>query len=224
MVNLSKLTLKEAGRYSNFLTERLANVYSLQYGSKFEDSMFKIEQKHLRTKSCKDAEDETISNREGKLDLVNLEKLEEVVTTLINEKERVSIAIEKAKESIEIHYEHSVNGLPLGIDSAVAQAKTLRQFADSYYTIFARAKEKESKANGRAYTFNEEGNQVAYSYDIEETKELDFEKKIYADKEKIVRASADDLSSQVDAAMSDKIVEFTPKYNYLDSLDDLLEV
>lgn len=217
---MKKMTIKEAGRYSNFINNMLVEIYMLP-SSVLENSMYKITTKHLKSKACATAEDEIIINKENsKMKTIDLEKLETITTSLLEEKLKLSKAITQAKNSIKIQTEELGE---IGLDTTIEYAKLLRGVAEDHYRRFGTAEERELETTGHAYTFNEEGNQVPYVYDIEKIVKLDFDKSVYMKKEKDIKLLADELSQKVDTAMSEEIVEFTPKYNYLDSLDDLLE-
>lgn len=218
---MNKISIKEAGRYSNFLKQTMTEIIMMaKYEDKLSASMYNTVENHLIGNALPDAMDEVIKSEDKKLNRIDLEKLENIVDTLRKEKLELSKAITKAKEKIRIEIEDFGE---VGLDTAVEYAKFLRVLTEDYYSVFTSAEESRSESIGKRYTFNVEGNQVPYVYDIVTETTLNFKKDDYQSKERELNILADNLSDSIDRAMSEAIVDFNPSYSYLDNLDDLLK-
>ena len=83
-------------------------------------------------------------------------------------------------------------------------------------------KPSKNKKEGKAYAFNVDGNQSPYFYQIEVETKLLFDKNKIIKLDKENKKLADEISKEIDKKMSEDIIEFVPKYNYLDSVEDIL--
>lgn len=214
---MNKLTIKEAGRYSNFLKEKMNEInYLAAYG--LDNKVRTTIETHKRSEAIADGVDEEIEVEGREVDVeIDIDSLNILVDDILEEKILLAIAIGKAKKTIEI-----VDGKEvLDLDSAIEYSKTLRGFIERYYLNFTELKPSTSKKQGVGYTFNIEGNQVSYQYPIEIETTLNIDKEYYIKRLKEAKLKADKISQSIETSMSSNIVEFVPRYSYLDSLEDM---
>lgn len=213
----NKMTIKESGRYANFLNEMIQEVqYLSAYGM---DSKLKtITEVHKRSEANKEATDrEVVVEFDDKID-IEIEMLNTVVDKLVLQKIDLAEAIAKAKKSIQI----KANDRALSLDTAIEYAKLLRTISDNYYGNFIDLKESRKESKASDYTFNIEGNQITYWYEVETEVKLKFDKKMFIDKVKNTKSLADKISESIERSMISEIVEFEPEFSYLDSLEDVI--
>lgn len=214
------LSIKEAGRYSNFLQNTLQELYRLSW-SGMEPKLVEKTVLHKKSLAKEGLEDEEILvKEEGSIsEDVTLEKVVSLIDELMLEKALLTKEINLAKAEIEIEFDGKV----LGLDSAIEYAKLSRECSELFYRhLLLNREEGVSKGYDRGYTFNVEGNQVSFQYETETTTKLLFDKEEYKEKEKEMLLKADSLSEEIDKQFTRKIVNFNPKHSYLDSVNDLL--
>ena len=200
------MNLKESFRYQNYLDGLMIRA---------GDSMNKpehclsVSKNHLRKKANADAED-----MQEVVDCGDFFANDDVIrfmAYLIDEKEKLTSAINKAKGSI-----------PFDIDAAVETNK-FRQNTASRIKAMLRFTKSKKIDRGSDYKFNVEGNQVQYYYDIEvistEAFDRDSAKKLMRE----LLSKADKTSAEIDAAMINTTVSYTPPFNVNDSFEDAME-
>ena len=110
----------------------------------------------------------------------------------------------------------------MNLDAALEYAKLLRRFSESYLRPLANKKDRKSKEKRTGYAFNVEGNQTPYIYETEIITQIIFDTKSLSEKIKASNQLADTISQKIDMAMSLESVDFNPKFNYLDSPQDII--
>lgn len=214
---MEKISIKEAGRYANFLDRTLSELTGLIYGQ-LDSKLMDVTETHKKSEAYKEAEDEIIKVEfEDKID-IELDKLTNIIEKIVEEKINLANAITEAKRNIVIKVEDK----KMDLDSSIEYAKLLRKVCDDYFRILIGKKESKRKTNERAYAFNVEGNQTPYIYEVETETVLKFDKNTFIQKDKENRILADSISKEVDKAMNDDIVSFDPCYSYLDSIEDII--
>ena len=214
---MENMTIKEAGRYANFLDEIRRNFSHLTYRG-IDSKLIKRVETHKKSDAYKEAEDEIIEEEfEDTVD-VEIDILTEILDDIIEEKILLASAIAKAKKEIVI----DVDNKKMDLDSSIEYAKLLRKMSIDYFNPLICRKEKKAKRTGTAYAFNMEGNQTPYYYEIEIEETLKYNKEEYIKKDKENRLLADKISQEIDRVMNSDIVDFEPKYNYLDSMEDII--
>lgn len=219
---MSMMTMKEAGRYSNFLTNNISKLEEMSY-SGYEDKIKKVTTKHLKSLAKPELKDEIeevefdsyISNKKA-----SLEDIDNLIDQLILEKVLLTKAINQGKEKLIIEVPDME--LSLGLDSAIEFSKQIRQKSELFYSSFLNLEETSYKGEDTGYTFNIEGNQIPFVYATETKIELLFDKKKFKNREKAQILLADELSSRIDKAMTEEIIDFQPRWSYLDNIDDML--
>ena len=214
---MQKLTIKEAGRYANFLDRTLESLTMLSYRG-LESKLYETKELHKKSVSYKEAEDETIEVEYESIVDIDVEDLTDLISEIVSEKALLADRIADAKKVIKIEVDDKV----LNLDSSIEYAKLLRRVSDNYLRRLGRLKDSKKKEQRRGYAFNVEGNQTAYFYETEIITSLLFNKEELIEKDKEYRMLADKLSEKVEQAMSQELVEFEPTYSYLDTLEDVI--
>lgn len=212
------INLKDACRYSNFLESMINN---LGYLFSDKNNLYKITEVHYKSQSNPDVNDEVISEQVERKFSGQLQDMAFLYEQLLNEKLQLALAISEAKRNNFIGYIE--NGIDLDLDSAIEYNKKIRHFSLSCLRPVEGKKDAVEKTCGRGYKFNVEGNQVPYTYTVEKTYKVDYDKKILSNKSKKVLDKADRISTLIDEFMLKKIVDFVPTYNLHDSLEDIIK-
>jgi hypothetical protein len=215
------LNLKEAYRYGNFLEGLLVEM-QLEFLQ--EDYMFSVTEKHFKSKACPNTEDEIIeASQDVKYNIkgFNLHGISNLLMDIIDEKLRLSLAIEEGKKSIKIDWREKDQNLSL--DTALEYNKKLRTLANSYLERLIDNKSTECKGTGIDYSFNQEGNQMPYKYNIEIVKTINYDRNNVRTLSKKILKKTDQISILIDEAMLKEAVDFTPEFDLHDSIEEIIQ-
>ena len=204
------MNLKESYRYANYLDTLLNTAYRYLQNKGFITS---TKQNHLRSKANNEAIDEVIEVKKPyDVDFAPNDVIDFVVD-VITEKELLADAIAKAKTDTEIN-----------IDNAIAMNKKKQAFV-SVLNGIVNIKPSEKTTQGTDYKFNQQdGNQIRYYYNIEETTTIDFDRNDVKALIKKYSKECDDISAKLDAIEINTVVEHTRKYDISDTFEDLVGV
>ena len=203
------MNLKESYRYANYLDSLLRRAYSYLNSNGFVTTTV---EEHLRSKSNPDVDDERIEVKSPydveftPNDVINF------VVKVLNEKEKLSDAIAKAKSTTEID-----------IDNAVAMNKKKQQFVGVLNEI-ADIKPSETKTTGKAYKFDINGEQKPYIYDVNRKTSINFDRN---DVRKLVKKylkETDEISSKLDLIEITTQVDIEPRFDVNDKFEELVVV
>lgn len=202
------MNLKESYRYANYLDTLLSTAYHYLQNKGFTTT---TKQNHLRSKANSEASDEIVEvQKPYDVDFTPNDVIDFVVG-VITEKESLVDAIAKAKAGTEIN-----------IDNAVAMNKKKQAFVAVLNGI-ANIKPSEKTTQGTDYKFNQQdGNQIRYYYNIEETTIIDFDRNDVKALIKKYSKECDDISAKLDAIEINTIVEHIQKYDINDTFEDLV--
>ena len=128
----------------------------------------------------------------------------------IDEKERLANAIAVAKANAEIN-----------IDNAVAMNKKKQGFV-SVLNGMADIKATENIVSGSDYKFNQEGNQVKYFYNIEQSTVIDFDRNDIRNLVKKYLKETDEISTKLDIIEITTEVEFTPSWDINSKFEEVV--
>lgn len=215
---MEKMTMKEAGRYANFLNKTIDELIYLSTYS-MDSKIYSITEIHKKSASYKDAVDETIEvefEDDIEIEIPNLTKLLE---DLFYDKSFLAESIAEAKKDLIIKIDDNTD---MNLDAAIEYAKLLRRFSDSYLRVLAEKKDKKTKERRTGYAFNVEGNQTPYIYEAEVITTITYDRKPLSEKIKINNLLADRISERIDLAMNLESVNFMPKFSYLDRPEDII--
>ena len=202
------MNLKESYRYANHLDTLLNTAYRYLQNKGFITT---TKQNHLRSKANSEAIDEIVEvQKPYDVDFTPNDVIDFVVG-VITEKELLADAIAKAKTGTEIN-----------IDNAVAMNKKKQAFV-SVLNGIVNIKPSEKTTQGTDYKFNQQdGNQIRYYYNIEETTTINFDRNDVKSLIKKYSKECDDISAKLDAIEINTIVEHTQKYDISDTFEDLV--
>ena len=201
------MNLKESYRYANYLDSLLRRAYSYLNSNGFVTTTV---EEHLRSKSNPDVDDERIEVKSPydveftPNDVINF------VVKVLNEKEKLSDAIAKAKSTTEID-----------IDNAVAMNKKKQQFVGVLNEI-ADIKPSETKTTGKAYKFDINGEQRPCIYDVNRKTSINFDRN---DVRKLVKKylkETDEISSKLDLIEITTQVDIEPRFDVNDKFEELV--
>lgn len=204
------MNLKESYRYANHLDTLLSTAYRYLQNKGFITT---TKQNHLRSKANNEASDEIVEIQKPYDAKFTPNNVINFVVDVITEKESLTNAIAKAKAGTEIN-----------IDNAVAMNKKKQAFV-SVLNVIVNIKPSEKTTQGTDYKFNQQdGNQIRYYYNIEETTTIDFDRNDVKSLIKKYSKECDDISAKLDAIEINTIVEHIQKYDVNDTFEDLMGV
>lgn len=201
------MILKEAYRYQNYLQRLISSTERMLSNRAFVTI---TKQEHLRKKANSDANDETIilpkpDNEEySPMDIINF------LVKAIEEKEKLSLAIESAKKETSID-----------MDAAMSMNRVKQDFI-SFLSELSKIKSSETKINGIAYTFNVNKEQVAYQYEIKEVTTIDYNRDDVKKLIKKYKKETDDISNELDRLMIITEVHYSPIWDIDTPFEDIL--
>lgn len=203
------MNLKESYRYANYLDTLLSTAYRYLQNKGFTTT---TKQNHLRSKANSEASDEIVEVQKPYDVDFNPNDVIDFVVSVITEKELLANAIAKAKSGAEIN-----------IDNAVAMNKKKQAFV-SVLSGIVNIKPSEKVTQGTDYKFNQQdGNQIRYYYNIEETTTIDFNRNDVKALIKKYSKECDDISAKLDAIEINTTIDFVPKYDITDTFEDLVK-
>ena len=198
------MNLKESYRYANYLDTLLNTAYRYLQNKGFTTT---TKQNHLRSKANSEASDEIVEVQKPYDVEFTPNDVIDFVVGVITEKELLANAIAKSKSGAEIN-----------IDNAVAMNKKKQAFV-SVLSGIVNIKPSEKTTQGTDYKFNQQdGNQIRYYYNIEETTIIDFNRNDVKALIKKYSKECDDISAKLDAIEINTIVEHTQKYDISDTI------
>ena len=164
---------------------------------------------HLRKAVNPEAEDVTEVVDDG--EFVSADTVMAFMAHLIEEREKLSIAIGAAKASI-------------GFDmDAAIETNKFRQSLNGSIRKMLRFVGTKKKTTEMGYKFDINGQQVPYRYDVEVTTTERYDKEAAKTMMRETIAKADEVSAAIDAALINTAVAYEPPYDVNESFDDVLE-
>ena len=211
------MNLKESYRYHNFLDTNISTLLSYL---RYENNVIKVTESHQKSKSNNEAQDEEIDATTERQYSCKIEDITYLVKQLVDEKLKLSLAIEDAKKDVLLDW--TEDGKNLTLDSAIEFNKNVRNIV-SNLKYLVDLKSSEFKKTGKDFKFNVNGDQVPYQYNIEVKKEIDYDRNIIKELYKKLVTKADTISTQIDEAMLKDCVNYTPIYDLHDSVAEVVE-
>lgn len=199
------MNLKEAFRYQRFLDNMFDQAI---------ETMYRQSKKVLKTHHCSKVVD-------GAEDFVEEEESEQLFATddviafseyLIFTRQHLGNAITKAKATTEID-----------IDAEVG-ANRLRQRTHEALKRILSFRPKKTKETGCGYSFNNEGNQAPYRYEIDVEYSDNFDREAAKTKMVNIAAEADRISKEIEMAIVNTNVDYEPMLDVNRSFEDNMEL
>ena len=201
------MNLKESYRYANYLDELLSTAYTYLRNKGFVTTTV---EEHLRKQSNPDVGNETIEVQKPFDVEFTPNDVIDFVVKVITEKEKLSAAIAKAKNTTDVN-----------IDNAIAMNKKKQGFV-SVLNGIADIKPSETITTGNDYKFNNEGNQVKYFYNIKKITTIDYNR---TDVKKLIKKylkETDEISAKLDLIEITTQVDFVPAWDVNEKFEELV--
>lgn len=197
------MILKEAFRYQNYLKTLQNDIY---VHLRNRDNVVKNTETHYYSKSNNDKNDEEIVTV-GKIEP---NKLIELIKEVIAEKIAVTNAISKAKKSCEYD-----------IDALLETNKFMNNFVDCLKGLNV-IESKETKTTGLDYKFNLNGEQLSYKYPVTTVSTINFDRNETRKMANKYSKQITDTSNLIDEINVTLKVDFEPKFDINDTVEDIL--
>lgn len=205
---IEMLVLKEAFRYQNLLDNYINEaLYMLQN----ENFIISKKQIHNRKKVNKDAENEEIDITYDEYDFTPGQLIDFLVS-VVDEKSRLTEAITTAKRKMDID-----------IDSTIAMNRVRQRCLFTFVNMMDH-KTNTIESQGTDFKFNENGDQVKYVYPMTVVSKINFDRNDVRNLSRKWRKESDDLSMKLDLLEVTTEVDFTPKWDFDDSLEDAIKL
>ena len=194
------MNLKEAFQAQNKLGELMG--YIILYLSD-SDNVMTITEKHLRSKALAGQQDESVDASCKAEEGFDVGRLLGIWEELMEEKNRLSTAIGKAKADMDFN-----------LDAAVDENKSRRAFLSTLQKLANRKSSHElEKGAGRGYVFNNEGNPTSYCYDIDRIMTIDYDRNKVRAMVKELNRLSNEVSIKIDEALLQTPVDYTPRFD-----------
>ena len=200
------MILKDAYRYQKCLSTMIGQAETLLLNNSFVTS---TTQKHNRKKANSEAEDEIIEVDKPITDFTAMDVIN-FIADAIKEKQKISDAIVAAKRNTDID-----------IDSSISLNKIKQEYI-GYLRLLAAMDSSERKTYGTDYKFDVDGKQTSYRYEVIETTTIDFDRNDVRGLAKKLQKECDNISSKLDLIELTTDVEFTPKWDVNDTLEEVI--
>lgn len=202
------MNLKESFRYQNFLEDLMSEA---SCSLRNREHCLVTKKAHFRKKANPDAENiiETVETE----DFYNNDIVVKFMQWLIEERNRLTTAIVKAKTSLDFD-----------LDAVFETNKFRHRFTSTLRDMLRYTVPKKTIEQGRDYKFNNEGNQTPYVYDIEVVSSAAYDTDTA---KKVMREAAtesDRISTMIDLAMINTTVDYEPTFDVNDSWDDVMKI
>lgn len=201
------MNLKESYRYANYLDDLLSTAYTYLRNKGFVTTTV---EEHLRKQSNPDVENEVIEVQKPYDVEFKPNDVIDFVVKIIEEKDKLSSAIAKAKSTTEID-----------IDNAIAMNKKKQGFV-SVLNGIADIKPNEKKSTGKGYKFDINGEQKPYIYDVNSKTTIDFNRTDVRNLVKKYLKETDEISAKLDLIEITTQVDFVPTWDVNEKFEELV--
>ena len=201
------MNLKESYRYANYLDGLLSTAYTYLRNKGFVTTTV---EEHLRKQSNPDVENETIEVQKPFDVEFKPNDVIDFVVKVITEKEKLSDAIAKAKNTTDIN-----------IDNAISMNKKKQVFV-SVLNGIADIKPSEIKTTSKSYKFDINGEQKPYVYDVNRKTSINFDRNDVRNLIKKYLKETDEISAKLDLIEITTQVDFTPTWDVNEKFEELV--
>lgn len=202
------MNLKASFQHQKTLKRNIEKIVS--YLSYPKNNTLDVTQKHCKKEFVDSKEDEIKSlNSNRDLDFP-VDDILKTLSVLIEEKDKLTQAIYECKSKLNFDIDGSISNNNIKRDVSMILRKMYE------------AKETVSTMVGTDYKINVEGNQVPYSYRIEETARPDYSKDNVKSMLEEYNNSSDSKSEKIDELMVMSLVDYKPIIGDRDSLEDVI--
>ena len=204
------MNLKEAFRYQNKI-QNLMEEATLILSR--ERNVTKVENTYLRHKANPDAQDETTTEMPSTEYADQITELTALLMYLMEQRERLSYAIRKAKQSMDMDFDGEV--------SLNAKRQELAGVFRRMSQI--RSTEKLYPGEGTGYKFNAEGNQVSYRCDLKKETTINFDRNKVRAFTNGLNKKSDRISAELDKYMVNTEVAYEAPFDVNDTFAEVLQ-
>ena len=203
------MNLKEAFRYQNKLQRLMEEAEDIL---RRERNVVKVEQTALLHKVNPDADDETTLEPADTVYAEQITDIAVLLMFLLGERERLSGAIRKAKQSMDMDFDGEVS------------LNTRRQEIAGIFRSMAQLRSSETLIpnGGIGYKFNAEGNQVSYRCDLKKVTTINFDRTKIRNYAAALSRRADQVSAELDRRMVITEVPYEPPFDVNDTFAEIL--
>ena len=201
------MNLKESYRYANYLDGLLSTAYTYLRNKGFVTTTV---EEHLRKQSNPDVENETIEVQKPFDVEFSPNDVIDFVVNVITEKEKLSGAIAKAKNTTDIN-----------IDNAISMNKKKQGFV-SVLNGIADIKSSEIKTTSKSYKFDINGEQKPYVYDVNRKTSINFDRNDVRNLIKKYLKETDEISAKLDLIEITTQVDFIPTWDVNEKFEELV--
>lgn len=196
------MNLKEAFRFQNKLQSMMDEADTILG---LNSNITKVQNTYLRHKVMSEAEDETTIDPPSTEYGDRITELAEFLLYLLHEREKLSVAIHKAKSSLD---------LPAGLDGEVSLNGKRQSIAALFrHMVGLRNGEVLIPNGGTGYRFNNEGNQVSYRCDVKRVTTINFDRNKIRKMCAELSKKSDEISADLDAALVNTVVEYEAPFD-----------
>ncbi len=204
------MNLKEAFRYQNKIQRLMDEALDILRRDK---NVTKVENTALRHKVCQEAEDETTLEMPETDYAEQITEITMFLMYLLNERKRLTYAIRKAKEGVDIDFDGEI-----GLNAKRQEiAGVFRRMGE------IRCGENLYPGAGVGYKFNAEGNQVSYRCDLKKVTTINFDRNKVRSFAAGLNKKADQISTEVDRCMVNAKVEYDTPFDVNDTFAQILQ-
>ncbi len=205
------MNLKEAFRYQNKLQSFMDEAQDILDR---DSNVTRVEKTYLRHKVMAEAEDETVLIVPDTEYYEHITDVARFLLYLLDEKTRLSAAIRRAKDELDIDMDSEVS-LNAARQSAARTFKRMNDLRSSEQTI---------SDGGIGYRFNADGNQISYRCDVRCVTTINYDRKVIRAALGKLNRQADEISAKIDLCLVTSKVEYTPPFDVNSSFADAFEV
>lgn len=204
------MNLKEAFRYQNKLQRLMDEAQSILNRDR---NVVKVENTALRHKVNPEAEDETTQELPDTEYAGQITEIAVLLMFLLAEREKLSYAIRKAKQAMDIDF-----------DGEVSLNAKRQEIANIFrYMSEIRCSENLYPGAGVGYKFNAEGNQVSYRCDLKKVTTINFDRNKVRSYASGLNRKADRISAELDRQMVNTEVCYEAPFDVNDSFGAVLQ-
>lgn len=204
------MNLKQSFQFQNKLQSLMWSAQSVLNN---DDNVTETKAVHLRSKAVNGEEDNLVIETPPSGYAGNVNELADFLLYLMEERVKLSDAIQKAKRSI-----------AFDLDSEVGLNKARQSIASTFrHMASLRNSETLEPGGGIGYRFNAEGNQVPYKCDVRRVTTINFNRDAIRKYAGEVGQRADEVSNLIDLAMVSTDVDYAPPFNVNDTFAEIFE-
>ncbi len=202
------ITLKEAFRHQKFLADLQSMCWRYLADKNFYT---KTVEKHLRAKVLPGQENEEVDVFEPRRYAV--QEVIDFCRCLMDEEEKLASAVHKAK-----------CGMDFDLDTAVIANRARRQLATRLKQATGfEASHTLQRARGTGYVLDNDGKPTTFSYDIDVVTTIDVDRGRVKEQSQSLFRDAEKLSLEIDRAMLAESVDYEPKFDPNDAMQNVLD-